>query len=182
MCLDRLDSWFKDVMPSFYGRFGIVEAAREDINRLSGLPAISYADVIQLGGAFAVETCGGPSIPLTLGRVDSTGPDIVSNLPGTARNSSLLQVSTAESSSSHVKIAVLVLQVGRIHFKSDATCLRLLHMLWKSCSTSIYRQMLTNAYNVYSFLSQAYFNASGYNTTDLVAMMGKQALERSNIH
>ncbi|GAQ78691.1 ascorbate peroxidase [Klebsormidium nitens] len=71
--------------------FGIVEAAREDINRLSGLPSISYADVIQLGGAFAVETCGGPSIPLTLGRVDASGPDIVSNLPGIARNTSLLQ-------------------------------------------------------------------------------------------
>ena len=74
-----------------------MEAAREDINRLSGLPPVSYADVVQLGGAFAVEACGGPSIPLTLGRLDASGPDIVSNLPGFARNTSLLEVSSAVS-------------------------------------------------------------------------------------
>jgi L-ascorbate peroxidase len=69
-----------------------VEAAREDINRFSGLPPISYADVILLGGAFATEACGGPSIPLTLGRVDASGPDLVSNLPGVSRNYTNLEV------------------------------------------------------------------------------------------
>eukprot|EP00934_Nitzschia_sp_Nitz4_P002373 Nitzschia sp. Nitz4//scaffold166_size90379//89403//90388//NITZ4_005075-RA/size90379-augustus-gene-0.8-mRNA-1//1//CDS//3329538250//2368//frame0 len=47
-------------------------------------PAISYADILQMGSARAVETAGGPNLGIKYGRVDSTGPEHCSpegNLP-----------------------------------------------------------------------------------------------------
>jgi adenylate cyclase len=45
------------------------------------LPEISWADLIALGGAAAVERCGGPFIPLKLGRVDADTDFDVEALP-----------------------------------------------------------------------------------------------------
>ena len=38
-------------------------------------PRLSWADIIQLGGATAVETAGGPTIPMRYGRCDVSGPE-----------------------------------------------------------------------------------------------------------
>ena len=48
-------------------------------------PRVSWADLIQLAGATAVETAGGPKIPMRYGRVDVSGPEQCpkeGNLPG----------------------------------------------------------------------------------------------------
>eukprot|EP00968_Pinguiococcus_pyrenoidosus_P011323 scaffold907_cov247-Pinguiococcus_pyrenoidosus.AAC.14 len=48
-------------------------------------PAVSYADLIQMASATAIELCGGPQIPMRYGRLDTTGPDecpAEGNLPG----------------------------------------------------------------------------------------------------
>lgn len=47
-------------------------------------PAISYADIFQMGSARAIETAGGPTIGMKYGRVDATSPEQCSpegNLP-----------------------------------------------------------------------------------------------------
>ncbi len=51
---------------------------------LKGTPAqgFSRADLMALAGAKAVAVCGGPSIPVLVGRVDATGPDPANRLPG----------------------------------------------------------------------------------------------------
>ena len=38
-------------------------------------PRLSWADIIQLGGATAVETAGGPTLPMRYGRCDVAGPE-----------------------------------------------------------------------------------------------------------
>jgi L-ascorbate peroxidase len=38
-------------------------------------PVISWADLIQLAGATAIEVAGGPTIPMRYGRVDTVGPE-----------------------------------------------------------------------------------------------------------
>ncbi|GFR44571.1 hypothetical protein Agub_g5845 [Astrephomene gubernaculifera] len=50
-------------------------------------PDVSYADLIQMASAVAIEAAGGPQIPLRYGRRDATGPEQCSpegNLPGAA--------------------------------------------------------------------------------------------------
>ncbi|KAK2660431.1 hypothetical protein Ddye_006964 [Dipteronia dyeriana] len=42
---------------------------------------VSWADMIAVGGAVAVSVCGGPSIPVSLGRLDSMKPDPEGKLP-----------------------------------------------------------------------------------------------------
>ncbi|XP_071708786.1 putative L-ascorbate peroxidase 6 [Rutidosis leptorrhynchoides] len=44
-------------------------------------PAVSLADMIAVAGAEAVFLCGGPKIPVRLGRLDSMVPDPEGNLP-----------------------------------------------------------------------------------------------------
>jgi len=44
-------------------------------------PEISWADLIALGGAVAVEKCGGPAITVDMGRTDAAGPDACRALP-----------------------------------------------------------------------------------------------------
>ncbi|CAD7696144.1 unnamed protein product [Ostreobium quekettii] len=50
-------------------------------------PEVSYADLLQMGSALAIEMAGGPKIPIRYGRVDTTGPEecpAEGNLPGAA--------------------------------------------------------------------------------------------------
>ncbi|PPS17927.1 hypothetical protein GOBAR_AA02646 [Gossypium barbadense] len=42
---------------------------------------VSWADMIAVGGAEAVSVCGGPKIPVTLGRLDSGEPDPEGKMP-----------------------------------------------------------------------------------------------------
>ncbi|MBA0839150.1 hypothetical protein Goarm_004911 [Gossypium armourianum] len=42
---------------------------------------VSWADMIAVGGAEAVSICGGPKIPVTLGRLDSGEPDPEGKMP-----------------------------------------------------------------------------------------------------
>jgi hypothetical protein len=53
-------------------------------NELKGTAAssLSYADLIALFGAHAVALCGGPSIPVRVGRVDAGQADPPGRLPG----------------------------------------------------------------------------------------------------
>ncbi|GAB2223385.1 hypothetical protein Droror1_Dr00017526 [Drosera rotundifolia] len=43
--------------------------------------SVSWADMISMGGAEAVSLCGGPNIPIQLGRLDSVIPDPEGKLP-----------------------------------------------------------------------------------------------------
>src|SRR5262249_4020301 len=44
-------------------------------------PELSWADLVALGGAAAVEKCGGPPIEIGLGRTDAVEPDSEHRLP-----------------------------------------------------------------------------------------------------
>ncbi|CAN4076404.1 unnamed protein product [Withania somnifera] len=56
----------------------ILEKAKSQIDVLK---AVSWADIIALAGSEAVSLCGGPSIPIQLGRIDSLVPDPEGKLP-----------------------------------------------------------------------------------------------------
>ncbi|KAJ8538403.1 hypothetical protein K7X08_014943 [Anisodus acutangulus] len=56
----------------------ILEKAKSQIDLVQ---SVSWADIIALAGAEAVSLCGGPSIPIQLGRIDSLVPDPEGKLP-----------------------------------------------------------------------------------------------------
>lgn len=56
----------------------ILEKAKGELNNVR---AVSWADLIAVGGAEAVLLCGGPAIPVQLGRLDSMIPDPQGKLP-----------------------------------------------------------------------------------------------------
>ncbi|XP_059274744.1 putative L-ascorbate peroxidase 6 isoform X1 [Lycium ferocissimum] len=56
----------------------ILEKAKSQIDLVQ---PVSWADIIALAGAEAVSLCGGPSIPIQLGRIDSLLPDPEGQLP-----------------------------------------------------------------------------------------------------
>ncbi|WZY86203.1 hypothetical protein YC2023_032587 [Brassica napus] len=53
--------------------------------------AVSWADMIAVGGSEAVSMCGGPTIPVVLGRLDSMQPDPEDKLPPESLNASGLK-------------------------------------------------------------------------------------------
>ena len=59
-----------------------------DLKRFKKMfPTLSWADIIQMASATAVETAGGPKIPMRYGRVDTATPEECppeGNLPGAA--------------------------------------------------------------------------------------------------
>ena len=55
-------------------------AEKEDVP--ADLRGVSYADMIAMAGAVAVELCNGPVIPVLLGRVDAQAPGDPTRLPG----------------------------------------------------------------------------------------------------
>src|SRR5438132_6550893 len=54
-------------------------------------PSLSWADLIAVGGAAAVQKCGGPVIPVGLGRTDSSVPAPPHRLPGGYEGAFLLK-------------------------------------------------------------------------------------------
>ncbi|TXG62167.1 hypothetical protein EZV62_013530 [Acer yangbiense] len=56
----------------------ILEKAKSQVDAIQ---PVSWADMIAVGGAVAVSVCGGPSIPVSLGRLDSMKPDPEGKLP-----------------------------------------------------------------------------------------------------
>jgi L-ascorbate peroxidase len=60
---------------SFGANAGLDKAKRymEEIQKKH--PSVSWADLIQMGSAIAIEACGGPKIPMKYGRVSAKGPE-----------------------------------------------------------------------------------------------------------
>ncbi|XP_010250135.1 PREDICTED: putative L-ascorbate peroxidase 6 isoform X2 [Nelumbo nucifera] len=56
----------------------IVEKAKSELDKIK---PVSWADMIAVSGAEAVSVCGGPIIPVQLGRMDSMVPDPEGKLP-----------------------------------------------------------------------------------------------------
>ncbi|KAK8597461.1 hypothetical protein V6N13_094868 [Hibiscus sabdariffa] len=56
----------------------VLEKAKKEIDAIR---SVSWADMIAVGGAEAVSVCGGPKIPVILGRLDSGEPDPEGKLP-----------------------------------------------------------------------------------------------------
>ncbi|KAJ4839325.1 putative L-ascorbate peroxidase 6 [Turnera subulata] len=50
-------------------------------SEVDAVQPVSWADMIAVAGAEAVSLCGGPTIPVTLGRLDSLEPDAEGKLP-----------------------------------------------------------------------------------------------------
>ncbi|KAM5564487.1 putative L-ascorbate peroxidase 6 [Rosa sericea] len=58
--------------------FKILEKAKTEVDAVQ---PVSWADMIAVAGAEAVSVCGGPTIPVALGRLDSKEPDPEGKLP-----------------------------------------------------------------------------------------------------
>jgi len=54
-------------------------------------PGVSWADLVAVGGAAAVEKCGGPAIQIGLGRTDGSEPAPTNRLPGGYEGAELLK-------------------------------------------------------------------------------------------
>ncbi|KAK9130677.1 hypothetical protein Sjap_011164 [Stephania japonica] len=66
----------------------ILEKVKSEVD---GIKPVSWADMIAVAGAEAVSICGGPFIPIQLGRVDSLVPDPEGKLPEESLNASELK-------------------------------------------------------------------------------------------
>jgi L-ascorbate peroxidase len=58
-------------------------------------PSLSWADLVAIGGAAAVQKCGGPVMQIGLGRTDTSVPAPVSRLPGGYEGAFLLRTTFA---------------------------------------------------------------------------------------
>ncbi|XP_017231258.1 putative L-ascorbate peroxidase 6 [Daucus carota subsp. sativus] len=66
----------------------ILQKAKSEIDVIQ---KVSWADMIAVAGAEAVSICGGPSIPIQLGRIDSMVPDPEDKLPAESFDASTLK-------------------------------------------------------------------------------------------
>ncbi|XP_031102372.1 putative L-ascorbate peroxidase 6 [Ipomoea triloba] len=66
----------------------ILEKAK---SQLDGVQPVSWADIIAVAGAEAVSLCGGPKIPIQLGRIDSLVPDPEGKLPEESLDASAMK-------------------------------------------------------------------------------------------
>ncbi|KAL5697975.1 L-ascorbate peroxidase [Ranunculus cassubicifolius] len=76
-------------------------------NELDERENVSWADVIAVAGAEAVSLCGGPVIPIRLGRVDSTVPDPEGKLPEESLDASGLKQSFRQKGFSTQELVAL---------------------------------------------------------------------------
>ncbi|XVF35598.1 hypothetical protein REPUB_Repub18cG0159800 [Reevesia pubescens] len=56
----------------------VLKKAKKEVDAIQ---SVSWADIIAVAGAEAVSVCGGPEIPVALGRLDSAEPDPAGKLP-----------------------------------------------------------------------------------------------------
>ncbi|EOY29479.1 Ascorbate peroxidase 6 [Theobroma cacao] len=68
----------------------VLEKAKKEVDAIQ---PVSWADMIAVGGAEAVSVCGGPKIPVALGRLDSAEPDPEGKLPQESLDASGLKQS-----------------------------------------------------------------------------------------
>lgn len=66
----------------------VLEKAKIKVDEIQ---PVSWADMIAVGGSEAVSMCGGPTIPVVLGRLDSMQPDPEDKLPPESLNASGLK-------------------------------------------------------------------------------------------
>ncbi|KDP33591.1 hypothetical protein JCGZ_07162 [Jatropha curcas] len=66
----------------------ILEKAKREVDAIQ---PVSWADMIAVAGAEAVSVCGGPTIPVTLGRLDSVDVDTEGKLPEESLDASALK-------------------------------------------------------------------------------------------
>lgn len=66
----------------------VLEKAKGEIEKIQ---QVSWADLIAVGGAEAISLCGGPSIPVRLGRLDARLPDPQGRLPMESLDASALK-------------------------------------------------------------------------------------------
>ncbi|CAI5491184.1 unnamed protein product [Closterium sp. Naga37s-1] len=62
----------------------VLEKARLELGPLANV--VSWADLMAVAGAYAVESCGGPHIPVRMGRRDASGPDPENCMPAETLN------------------------------------------------------------------------------------------------
>ncbi|CAI5951840.1 unnamed protein product [Closterium sp. NIES-65] len=62
----------------------VLEKARLELGPLANV--VSWADLMAVAGAYAVESCGGPHIPVRMGRRDASGPDPENRMPAETLN------------------------------------------------------------------------------------------------
>ncbi|XP_061341024.1 putative L-ascorbate peroxidase 6 isoform X3 [Gastrolobium bilobum] len=60
---------------------GLIKSVKKAKTQIDAIQPVSWADVIAVAGAEAVEVCGGPPIQVSLGRLDSQRPDPEGRLP-----------------------------------------------------------------------------------------------------
>ncbi|WRX33078.1 hem peroxidase - like 10 [Theobroma cacao] len=75
---------------SFLIQTKVLEKAKKEVDAIQ---PVSWADMIAVGGAEAVSVCGGPKIPVALGRLDSAEPDPEGKLPQESLDASGLKQS-----------------------------------------------------------------------------------------
>jgi len=71
------------------------------------LPIVSWADLIAVAGAEAVALCGGPEIPVRLGRLDSSTADPAGKLPGETLDAAALKTLFSRKGFSSQEMVVL---------------------------------------------------------------------------
>ncbi|XP_057434468.1 putative L-ascorbate peroxidase 6 isoform X3 [Lotus japonicus] len=70
---------------------GLKKSIKKAKTQIDAIQPVSWADLIAVAGAEAVEVCGGPAIQVSLGRQDSLGPDPEGKLPEESLNASGLK-------------------------------------------------------------------------------------------
>mmetsp|Transcript_2616 Transcript_2616/g.4455 ORF Transcript_2616/g.4455 Transcript_2616/m.4455 type:complete len:331 (+) Transcript_2616:31-1023(+) len=84
----------------------IIEQAAKEL-KSGPASSLSSADLIVLAGAAAVRVCGGPVIPVLVGRLDATGPDPEGRLPSEESSAEQLKKNFAEKGISAREMLVL---------------------------------------------------------------------------
>ncbi|GIM10380.1 hypothetical protein Vretimale_14123 [Volvox reticuliferus] len=85
----------------------LVEQVRGDLRGTPAEGLVTDADLVALVGAFAVRLCGGPDIPLRVGRPVATSPDPPGRMPGENFSAEQLKANFAEKGFSAQEMVAL---------------------------------------------------------------------------